>query len=244
MSDRKVFQDSVIPLPEQPGITPNGLIVNAATPDHRNETMTLLFSLAIPPQAQAQLEEKVAKGEVVPLDELQKNYSPSAADVEALVSWLKARGFEITQVSKDNTSVYARGRVDQIEQNLGVKMVSVTRDGITYTAAQNAPSLPADVGKCVPRGDNRVSLAAGRAVAPNPSPNIQNAPPYLVQEMLKAYNADGLPVTGNGQTIAILIDTFPADADLSAFWTRNNIAATLQQIEKINVQGGNLPPPE
>lgn len=70
--------------------------------------MTLLFSLAIPKDAQADLEKRVANGEVVPLDELQQKYSPSAADVEALVSWLKAQGFKIMEVSNDRTSVYAR----------------------------------------------------------------------------------------------------------------------------------------
>jgi kumamolisin len=275
MSDRKVFHDSVTPLPDQPGLTQHGLMVNAAGPEHRDETMTLLFSLAIPQEAQAELEQRVARGEVVPFEELQKNYGPSAADIAALVSWLKAEGFQITQVSQDGTSVYARASIAQIEQSLAVKMVRITKDGLTYTAAQNAPSLPADVGKSVhaviglqpfrqahkhnrkrvPRGGNRGSLVANAGATPTPSPhlaanedatpipspNIENAPPYLVQEVLKAYNADGLPVTGKGQTIAILIDTFPANADLKAFWQRNNVATTVAQIKKINVKGGHLP---
>jgi kumamolisin len=287
MADRKVFQDSVTPLPEQSGLTHNGLMIKAAEPEHRDEKMTILFSLALPPQAQAQLEERVARGEVVSLAELKKDYVPNAADRKALVAWLKKRGFEITHVSDDGTSVYARGTVDKIEKSLAVKMTRVTKDGITYTAAQNAPSLPADVGKgvhaiiglqpfrqahknsrkCVPSGGNRISLgstegaakksaakkgAAKKAkkatakggAAAGPSPNIQNAPPYLVREMLKAYNADGLSVTGKGQTIAILIDTFPTDADLKAFWKRNNLTTKLNQIEKINVKAGQLPPPE
>jgi kumamolisin len=62
--------------------------------------------------------------------------------------------------------------------------------------------------------------------------------------VLKAYNADGLNVNGSGQTIGILIDTFPTDADLQGFWQRNNLPVTLAQIEKINVQGGHLPAPE
>jgi len=58
-----------------------------------------------------------------------------------------------------------------------------------------------------------------------------------VPEVLTAYNADGLGVTGKGQTIAILIDTFPADADLTTFWQRNNPPNSLAQIAKIS--GGN-----
>lgn len=282
MAERKVFQDSVTPLPEESGLTHNGLMVSAAAAEHLDESMPLLFSLAIPAQAQEQLEEKVAKGEVVSPEELTKSYTPNAADVDALIKWLKDQGFEITHIADDRTSVYARGTVDLIQKSLKVNMTRVTKDGITYTAAQNAPSLPAKVGKsvhaiiglqpfrqahrnnrwCVPSNGNRADLAADGtaakkgskkaaskktltgAAAPVPTTNIQNAPPYLVSEVLKAYNADGLSVTGKGQTIAILIDTFPNDKDLKAFWKRNKVNVTIQQIQKINVKGGQLPPPQ
>lgn len=263
MSDRKVFQDSVTPLPETSGLSPSGLMVNAAEASHRAEKMTILFSLSIPPETQAELEDRVARGEVVPLDELQKDYVPDAADREALVTWLKKHGYKINHVSADGTGIYADATVDQIEKTLDVKMVRVTKDGITYTAAQNAPSLPADVGKSVHaiiglqpfrqmyknfrkfihQETNRIGLLAPTAAA-SPAPNIKNAPPYLVSEVLKAYNANGLKVTGKGQTIAILIDTFPNDSDLKAFWKRNKLPITLKQIEKVNVTGGNLPPAE
>ena len=64
MADRKVFRDSVTPLPDQAGITEHGLMVQAAEPQHRAETMTLLFSMAISQDAQAQLKARVAKGEI------------------------------------------------------------------------------------------------------------------------------------------------------------------------------------
>jgi len=89
----------------------------------------------------------------------------------------------------------------------------------------------------LPNDGNRVDHGV------EPAPNIANAPPYLVSEILGAYNANGLGVTGAGQTIAILIDTFPSDADLTAFWKRNNLPITLAQIDKINVSGGPLPAP-
>jgi kumamolisin len=285
MADRKVFQDSVTPLPKQEGLAHNGLMLSAVKPEHRDEKMTILFSLAPPPEAQAQLEKKVARGEVVSPSELQKGYAPSANDRKALVAWLKKEGFKISEVSADGTSVYAQGSVNQIEKSLAVQMTRVTKDGITYTAAQNAPSLPTKIGKSVhaiiglqpfrrahknsrirvPLHGNRASLnvtgakkagakkggakkvaaaatkGGARGGATGLSPNIQNAPPYLVSEILKAYGANGLAVTGKGQTIAILIDTFPADSDLKAFWKRNNLPVKINQIEKINVKGGPLP---
>jgi kumamolisin len=264
MNPRKIFHDSVVELPEQAGVTPTGLKVNAARPEHGDTKMTISFSLAIPQDAHDELEAAVAKGEVVSLDDLNTKYAVPAIDVDPLITWLKAQGYEILRVSKDGTSVYARATATQIGQSLGVQMVRVTKDGITYTAARNAPSLPAEIADSVhaiiglqpyrhaqkqyrrvtPKNRYGTPQSGKALAAASPAPNVANAPPYLVSEVLKAYNADGLPVTGNGQVIAILIDTFPTDDDLVAFWKRNNVSTTLAQIEKINVDGGPLPPTE
>jgi kumamolisin len=264
MADRKMFHDSVVAIPVESGPGPGGLIVLPAAAENREEMMTLHFSLALPPAAEADLEAKVAKGETVSMDALHRDYGAKQEDVDALTAWLKAQGFDIRHVSPDRTSVYANAPIATIEKSLAVNMVRVNLNGFTYTAARNAPSLPADVGEAVqaigglqpfrqahkhgkrrpPRRDNRCGLVSSSAVGPAPTPNIANAPPYLASEVLRAYNADGLSVTGSGQTIAILIDTFPADSDLQEFWKQNNLPVTLAQIEKINVKGGQTPAPE
>jgi kumamolisin len=257
MSERKVFHDSIMPLPAQPGLTPEGLMINAMTPQRPDETLNLQFALSIAPDVQAQLEDKVSRGEVVPLDQLDKLYTAQPGDRGALISWLKANGYEITQTSQD--SVYARAKASQIARSLEVNMVPVTKDGVTYMSAQNAPSLPVEVAKAVqsvnglqpyrqahkhllrviPENGNR-ALPGG---APGATPNIADAPPYLVPEILEAYGARNLGVTGKGQTIAILIDTFPALTDLTAFWAKNGVTVTPSQIQTINVSGGALPAP-
>ena len=107
---RKIFSDSVTPIPVEAGLTPNGLMVHAAEASRGKEKMDVLFSLAIPPEAQQSLEDKVARGEVVPAKELQSVYTPVQSDVDTLTKWLKEQGFEITQISPDRTSVYARGQ--------------------------------------------------------------------------------------------------------------------------------------
>jgi kumamolisin len=239
-------------------------MVQPANDANKSQPLTLHFSLALGADAQRDLEAKVARGETVPIDALQRDYGASQADADALIAWLKKQGFTIDNVSPDRTSIYATAPAADIEKSLQVNMVRVNREGFTYTAARNAPSLPMNVGAAVqaiiglqpfrhahkhgrrrrPSGNNRSALGAITATSSSPSPNIANAPPYLVGEVLKAYNADGLKVTGKGQTIAILIDTFPDDADLEAFWQHNNVPVTLAQIEKVNVSGGHLPAPE
>lgn len=257
MVDRKVFTDSVTELPSTPGVTPHGLILNKAPQEAHNEKMDLLFSLAIP--SRDELEKKVAAGETVSAADLNKTYAPKESDVDALKNWLVKQGFKVTGQSADRSSVYANATVGEIERSLEVKMVQVTKDGITSTAAQNAPSLPADIGAPVHaiiglqpfrhayKHRARTLTTHNRAkLDPNgrPSPNVANAPPYLVSEILEAYNANGLGVTGKGQTIAILIDTFPADADLAAFWKANGVNPNPARIVKVNVGGGHLPPIE
>ena len=264
MADRKVFSDSIIPIPQEQGLAPNGLVVQAEGVPDTKEIMTIQFALSISKEAQAELEAKVARGEVVSAKELQTSYAANSSDLDALTGWLKGEGFKIVQITPDRTSVYAQASVAQIKKSLMVTMARVTKGGLTYTAARDAPSLPADVGRGVhaiiglqpfrqmnkrlkkplPGNGNRARLHGKTHTAAGPSPNIENAPPYLVKELLKAYNADGLSVTGAGQTIAILIDTVPDDGDLRAFWQHNGLPDMLGQIEKINVKGDALPASE
>jgi len=260
--NRKVFNDSVTPLPQQMGITPHGLILNAAQPDNRTESMTLLFSVAIPDADQSELEARVARGETVSPQELQSKYSPKAADLNPLKAWLKDQGFVITQVASDNSGVYARATVAQIEKALSVNMVRVTKDGITYTAAQGAPSLPDNVGAavhaiiglqpfrhahkhvrmCIPHGHPVGSGKAARAKAAGPSKSASSSG-YHVAQIMKAYNADGLKLTGKGQTIGILIDTFPDNADVTKFWKLNKVKNSTANITRITVNSVTPAPP-
>ena len=257
MNDRKVFSDSITELPPQSGLTKNGLMVAQAKKETRHETMELLFSLEM--LAKDDLEKRVAAGEVVSAEKWDQTYAPKKTDVDALKSWLTEQGFKITGESPGGTGVYAKATVGQIEQSLGVNMVNVTNKGITYTSAQNAPSLPMSVGAPVHAiiglqpfrhaykhsahkliKNNRATLDRNGL----PAPNIANSPPYLVAEILRAYNANALGVTGAGQTIAILIDTFPNDDDVIDFWKANGIAVDLTRIGKVKVGGGHLPAPE
>jgi kumamolisin len=264
MNGRKIFQDSVTPLPDQEGLTPQGFMMNFAKPGDTDKIMRIVFSLSMPKDLEDALEQKVANGEVVSPAELQRTYIPPAADTNALINWLNAQGYTDVKISPNGTGVYASAKASLIEQTLQVKMVRVTREGITYTAAQNAPSLPSEVANSVhaiiglqpfrhankhrcfraPIGNNRkftnMSAQAGQKL----TPNISNAPPYTIAEILKAYNANGLDVTGSGQTIAILIDTVPADSDLIAFWKENKLSVTADQIQEINVNNTTLPPAE
>jgi kumamolisin len=251
-----MFPNSVVPLPSNPGLTTQGFVVSAAEPKDRAETMQLHFSLTPAEDRLQELEDRVANGEVIPIDEQEKKYgADAAASADALVAWLKSEGFKVSHVTPDHTTVYASAPVSQVEASLGVHTVHVTRDGQTYTAASDAPSLPTAVAGAVfhigglqpflhAQKHSRFSqIRPPDGAEEEAGPAIANAPPYLVSEILKAYDANGLNLSGAGQEIAILIDTFPLDGDMTAFWQLNNVNIDLGRITKINVNGGTVPQP-
>jgi kumamolisin len=212
MPGRKVFADSVVELPSEDGLAPNGLLLHASGPRHDDEPRDLVLSLELPTDVSAELEDKVARGEVVPAKELAAMTAPQ--DVrERLVAWLTSHGFTVDHVSADGTSVYATSTVSNIAEQLQVDMARVTRDGITYNAARTPPSLPDEVGDGVRAiiglQPFRQANKQSRRVPGVAAQAVDNQPPYVVSEVLATYGADGVGVTGAGQTIAILIDTVP-----------------------------------
>lgn len=188
-------------------------------------------------------------------------YLPPESDVKKLTGWLKDQGFTIDHLAPDG--IYATASTSKVAKSLAVDIVRVTRDGFTHNAARTAPSLPADLAKHVtaigglqpflcahrhsrlqtPKFGNRARLGRKTTGVTKTPPADDNVPPFMVSEILKAYDAEDLSETGDGQIIAILIDTFPDDDDVKAFWSKNGIPGNLARIEKINVKGGSLPPP-
>lgn len=250
MPARKLFHDSVVEIPAQPGLTASGLHTHAAGTNHQDDLMTVTFSLSPDAGLNEKLEERVANGEVVPVQEILTSYGVGKQQVEPLLDWLKAQNFNIVSVSADNTSVEASSTAGNVARALQVELVRVTNDGITYTSARNAPSLPENIAANVraigglqphrqlhkharrlPAG----MRGAAEAVAPQG---------YTPNQILHAYGADNLNVTGRGQIIGIVIDTAPDPDDMAQFWQLAKVpVGPGQHIEVVNVNGGTLPPP-
>lgn len=250
MTDRKTFDGSADQLRDAQVVRRHGLMIDLTTQPDKARTMRVVFWLETPADQTAQLEAAVAQGKVLPRDTLSR-FGADPAAAARLAAWLKTEGFEIEKVSADSTGVYARASISTIEQSLQVHMVPVLKDGVTYISANGPPSLPADIGASVRaiaglQPYRRINKHFRQLLAPeflSPTPAINFAPPYLPKEILTAYGAAGLNLTGEGQTIAILIDTFPDASDLEAFWKAAGVSVTTAQIAQINVAGGTTPPP-
>lgn len=259
MADRKTFENSVVKLPPEGPQPALGLMVSRLAALPSDDRLTLHFSFDLP--ALDELEARVAAGETVSLEEQDERYAADPNAVTRLRAWLESEGFQIESVTRDG--IYASAPSSQIARSLNVNMVRVTRNGFTNMAAQNAPSLPAEIGASVqdigglqpfirahrhsrartPHAANRADRGDAVAGFAPQAADRPFEPPFLVSEIAKAYNFDGAGATGAGQVIAILIDTAPNPTDLDMFWDENQIPRA-NRIEIVNVRGGTLPVPE
>jgi kumamolisin len=246
----KTFNNSIVPVP-------SGTAAPAAMSDEsRNRKLVIHFALET--SNLKELQDRVLRGETISPSEMKTKYSGNPDSLQKLITWLKGQNFEIVRTSKDNTSVYAKASVSQIEKSLGSKMVNVTYKGITTPAAATPPKMPLEAGQNVIAIDGLQPFV--RAVKHTvtresylkkrnsskvvPSKNASARPTYKVDDILNAYNAKSLSANGEGQMIAILIDTFPDINDLKLFWKKNGINDLTKQIVLTNVQGASLPPQE
>ena len=108
--DRKVFADSVTPLPPTDGPTHLGLMVARARPETGKERMTVVFSLALPDSAQADLQKMVAEGKVVAPKQLARNYSADAGDAKSLVTTADVGMYASKRAGRGRTSFAADSR--------------------------------------------------------------------------------------------------------------------------------------
>ena len=89
-------------------------------------------------------------------------------------------------------------------------------------------------------------LAPHKHIVPaglHPLSTTGNGPPFLPSQIATAYNGSSVTQTGAGQTIAIVIDTFPANSDLTTFWSTCGVNQSLSNIQEVQVVPGTLSAP-
>lgn len=229
-TDRVLFSNSVGPLPE--AVAPS---IRPMQKEHLEEKMEVEVPLKM--RNFPQLLDKIAKGRQLSRAELEKDHLPLPADYANVQLWLKNEGFAITQTDPSRLSIFAEASLSRIQQSLQTEMVKLTYKGKSYNAARTHPSLPSAIAGGVLGVNGLQPFLMANRLTPDLNPATANQPPYLVGEVLGAYNASNLGVTGKGQTIAILIDSIPRNTDLTAFWSANGISQSVSNVQAVNVNG-------
>ena len=100
------------------------------------------------------------------------------------------------------------------------------------------PSLPAAVETRV-HGVHGLQphLHPRKHLTVNPINIANGAPPFLPDDILKAYDIAATGLDGSGQTIGIVIDSVPQTSDIQHYWTYNGVPQDLSRYSTINVNG-------
>jgi hypothetical protein len=236
-----VFSNSLKDLPPDSSTTD-------LTADEANNTME--FMVALKMRDTAGLQARIARGEIISPEEMAEKYYPLQADHQAVVDWLTGQGFTITTNDSTRLGIFVSGPAHQIQKSLNTRMAKVKVNGNTHIEAVTAPSLPAALATPV-LGVNGLQphiqpRKHSHELPTQPKPKSMTTPyqpAFLPSEILKAYNGNALGLNGAGQTIGIVIDTFPKTTDLTTFWSEAGVNQTLSNITLIQVVSGPLAQP-
>ena len=197
------------------------------------------FSLPLRMRNFAELQARVARGDIIPRAEMEEKYLPLPADYEKVAAWAVAKGFTVTYPDASRLSVFLRGPVGRVAETFQTSFGRVAAGGGEFTSALTAPSVPTALATAL-LGVNGLQphLRARRAAPASATPmalTSSNTPPYLPSEILQAYRARTTGLTGAGQTIAIIIDTYLLPSDLTTFWTNTHVNQSLANIQRVTV---------
>ena len=247
------LSNSVRPVAPQPAAgaaQPKSAFVSRSTLTAAETNAPMHFNVALKMRNFAEFQARIARGEHVPLAEVAAKYEPLPGDYAKVAAWLASQGLTISHQDPHHVAIFTTGTVAQVRKAMRVSFARVSSDGQEFTSAITAPSLPSTLSPLL-IGVNGLQphlRAHKHFMKPlRAQPQDGNgAFPYSPGQIAKAYHADTLynaGITGAGQTIAIVIDTFPAASDLVQFWDSYGINQSMSNIQFIQAVPGTLAEP-
>lgn len=218
-----------------------GQIVRSAL-STAEQNAPIRFEIALKMRNFAELQARVASGEQIPRTEMAAKYFPLGADEARISSWLQAQGLTVDRVDDNHLAVFGSGPASAVAAAFGATFARVANPEGEFTSAVTAPSLPADLAAVV-AGIHGLQphLRPHRLVRPPSVITPAASATYLPAQIMTAYGAANLGLTGSGQTIAIYANGYPAATDLTTFWSQAGVTET-GNIVHVPVEGGPTAP--
>ena len=232
-------------------VTPLGAAPQAATATTVRDTLTdaeagatMEVQLPLRMRNSAELERRVAAGEIISREEMAARFLPEEKDYQAVADWATAQGLTVKPAGASHIAVAATGTPAQLEKAFEAHFARVQYRGEEYTSSTVAPSLPAEIEARV-RGVHGLQphLRPHKAGVTKQVSTDGGQPPFKVGDILNAYDVAASGLTGAGQTIGIVIDTLPTTSDLTSFWTNNGVPQSLNKYSTVNVEGTRIGAP-
>ncbi|MDB4793619.1 protease pro-enzyme activation domain-containing protein, partial [Methylacidiphilales bacterium] len=218
--------NSIKPVEEAPpggAINPHRPFISRHSLRSAESDAQMEFEISLKMRNFSELQERIGSGELISPAEMAARYDPTASDYQAVTDWMTSQGFKVIRQDPNHLAVFATGKVSQIGQALQVNFARVTLEGKEYTSAITPPGIPAGLSPFLV-GVNGLQphIQMHRHLVLKPNSLAGPGAPYLPSQLAQAYHANGLysqGVTGSGQAIAIVIDTYPSTSDLESFWS-------------------------
>jgi kumamolisin len=247
--DKVALPNSIRPVATVPSANSHEAYLTRSTLTADEKSAPISFEVALKMRNFAELEARVAQGERISPQEMAAKYEPTDADYQKIATWLTAEGFTITHEDQHHVGLFVQGSVDQVQKSMSVAFGRVSFRNEEFTSAITPPNVPvwmspllAGVNGLQPHLRPHKHIMK-RAALPDSSGGGAN---YKPSQLAAAYNATALynsNITGSGQAIAIVIDTFPATSDLTLFWQQVGVSQSLSNIKFIQAVAGQLSPP-
>ncbi len=121
-------------------------------------------SLQLPMRRQRLAEAAVARGEVLSQAEYDRRFGVSQAQVDAVATWLRARGLTVTSADRVAGAVGARGSVASLQRALHTTLATAVQQGHAGLVPVTVPVLPASLGVSAVLGLDTTTLAMPASV--------------------------------------------------------------------------------
>jgi hypothetical protein len=155
-------------------------------------------------------------------EQFKQQFSPTQANVDTVVAFLRSQGLTVQSVSPNNTLISASGSVAKVESAFETQIVDFSLDGRTVYAPTQEPSVPEELGNLITYvgGLNNVGVFRPAGLHSPVTAQRQATGPgggFTPSELRTAYDMHSLisSADGTGQTVAIFeLDGYlPADVD-------------------------------
>ena len=183
-------------------------------------------------------------------DEVGTNFGPAQEDIDTVVRWLALQGLHVNEVYKNGLTIDVSGTAGQVREAFGTEMHKYVVNGKQHIANASNPQIPAALAPVV------VGFVALDDFMPKPAlskahrnftfpctgcPDGLNGVELYDEapaDFATIYNVSPLykasrPITGKGQTIAVIEDSDANPADVATFrkaFGLSSYSGTLTQI--------------
>jgi hypothetical protein len=192
-------------------------------------------------------------------------FGPADSDLAAVVSWLAASGFEVTQISNGRTVIEFKGTAGQVKQAFGTALHKYLVNGEEHLANSTDPSIPTALAPVVAgvnslhsflkKAQNvyvgKYSAKTKQLIPAQPnltfgcgSDTCYGLGPYdfaNIYDLIPLWNASPA-INGSGQTIAIVGRTDINPNDAPTFWTLFGLDGTHAPQPTLNIITNGIDP--